>query len=221
MIPACFQDERYRVNRVLIQPVLRVLPSVLEELVKIAAVGIFLHFLQVRFLLPKIDVRIGFSFHHYCVRSGLSRSDIFTRIVERPLSEEIVIRGFLLRGLSLFPVSGDSRIRQICRISFSSATWTLLHVGNIGTGQHSRLYLAGRIFISGIAYGYLSERYSTLSVSYLAHGLHNFLCIAVVLYPDNGSLGLALKAYPFVLLLLAASKETARSDARFLGVDRL
>ena len=87
--------------------------------------------------------------------------------VAAPLSEEFVMRGFLLRGWS------QSFLRPLGAIVLSSAVWTVLHT------QYDWFYLS-EIFSIGLLLGYLRHRSGSTWLTVVLHATINAIALIEV-----------------------------------------
>jgi uncharacterized protein len=80
--------------------------------------------------------------------------------VAAPVTEEILVRGFLYRGWS------ESFLRPLGAIVLSSLVWTAMHL------QYDWFFF-GEIFSIGLLLGYLRYRTGSLWLTIFVHGLNN------------------------------------------------
>jgi membrane protease YdiL (CAAX protease family) len=80
--------------------------------------------------------------------------------VAAPITEEILVRGFLYRGWS------ESFLRPLGAIVLSSLVWTAMHL------QYDWFFF-GEIFSIGLLLGYLRYRTGSLWLTVFVHGLNN------------------------------------------------
>lgn len=85
---------------------------------------------------------------------------ILALVVAAPLSEEVLFRGFLFRGLA------QSRRGAGLAIVLSSLGWTALHV-------HYDWFDLGTIFFVGLYFGWVRYRSGSLLLTILLHALYN------------------------------------------------
>lgn len=134
--------------------------AITVEAIKIVAVTCFLSLLAIKFVTPN---------------SHLSRKVIYRIVVESPVVEEIIFRGFFLRGLRLLQEmanwSSNKQTEQFYRVHITALLFGL---------THSLPLQAAFAYEGGVGYGYLTEKYETLSVTILAHGINNFIGVKFV-----------------------------------------
>lgn len=106
--------------------------------------------------------------------SKISSKYIVRAIIEAPFDEEIFFRGLLLRGIRLFqksPASDEEKAaQQTLRVRVSAFVFGLAHF----QGGPLQILSAS---LGGLSYGYLSEKYETLSMGIVAHGINNFIAL--------------------------------------------
>lgn len=110
--------------------------------------------------------------------SKLSTKHIAEAVIVAPLVEEILFRGIFLRGIRLAqylvqkdPTSNEEKLaKQKFRVRFTGIAFGLAHF-------HGGLFQVTQAALGGISYGYLSEKYETLSASMITHGIHNFIVL--------------------------------------------
>jgi membrane protease YdiL (CAAX protease family) len=155
--------------------------QVVAEVVKVIAARLFLVFLGKRFLNEA---------------SKVTPHQVYLITVFGPVIEEIVFRGFLLQGIHMVqkgwhyirhdtPSNEDEKTEQKIRIHLSTFVFAALHLTNLHKSAAGALIQFTWSYFGGVAYGYLSEKYQTLSVSILAHGFNNSLAIAAQIYPPQ------------------------------------
>ena len=164
----------------------------LVELTKLVSVAVFLNYLNTTFLLPALKPsRFIFANHNFvALTSGLSPNLLMQHVVYRPLLEEILFRGMLLRGMHglqigvnyLFlneELTDEEETRQkVVRICASALIWGGCHLMNSAVDRKHAVIQIAWSCLGGIVYGILSENYKTLSYGYLLHGMNNALFIA-------------------------------------------
>ena len=160
------------------------------EVVKIVAAKMFLEFLGKRFLNET---------------SKMKPREVFIITVFAPVVEEILFRGILLRSIHamqkvLNNQNGltEEAPQQKFRVHLSAFIFAAAHLTNPHKTMTSALMQFTWTYFGGLSYGYLSEKYNTLSVSILAHGFNNFLAVAIGMYPGHLA--------PFFLLAVVANK---------------
>jgi uncharacterized protein len=93
-------------------------------------------------------------------------------VVLAPVSEEIFVRGFLLRGWS------SSRLGPVGAVVLSSLTWTAMHAG------YDAVALV-EIFLAGLWLGWIRLRSGSTVATMILHAAQNaaVLALAMVFYP--------------------------------------
>jgi membrane protease YdiL (CAAX protease family) len=112
--------------------------------------------------------------YHTAHASGHVAALAAALVVVAPLSEEILVRGFLLRGWAA------SAIGPTGAVILTSAVWTLLHV------QYDLITLAD-IFGIGLLLGWVRQRSGSIFATIVLHALQNASAIAFVaiFYPPR------------------------------------
>jgi len=90
-------------------------------------------------------------------------------VVAAPIVEEIVFRGFLLKGFS------QSFMGTHGAVVVTSALWAVIHQ------QYEMAYLIA-IFVIGLAFGYARVLSNSLYIPMIMHGLMNLLAIVGLFY---------------------------------------
>jgi membrane protease YdiL (CAAX protease family) len=96
--------------------------------------------------------------------------------VAAPVTEEILVRGFLYRGWS------ESFLRPAGAIILSSAVWTAMHL------QYDWFFF-GEIFSIGLLLGYLRYRTGSIWLTIFVHGLNNLAATMQTLWLANQATG--------------------------------
>jgi membrane protease YdiL (CAAX protease family) len=94
---------------------------------------------------------------------------ILALVVAAPLMEELLFRGFLLRGYAA------SRLGPIGAVLLTSAAWASLHV------QYEVFYIV-QIFILGCVFGWLRLRSGSTILTLILHGLVNLTAVAQTVF---------------------------------------
>lgn len=94
---------------------------------------------------------------------------LFAFSVAAPMSEEVLARGFLLRGwsASFLGVSGA--------IILSSLVWTAVHL------QYD-LYFLAEVFSIGLWFGYMRHRAGSLWLTIVLHALNNLTAVVLTMW---------------------------------------
>ncbi|CUI17530.1 hypothetical protein PNK_1925 [Candidatus Protochlamydia naegleriophila] len=179
MPPARPFMERY-VGSVIHHPVSQFVTATVVELVKIVAAKMFLEILLERALgQAKMPVKA-----------------VWTIAVAAPVIEEIIFRGVLQRGVGLVQKGWNHFVTQrelsqeelavqrTWRIQITAIVFAAAHLMNPHSSTAAKLTQFTWCYVGGVAYGYLSDKYKTLSVSILAHGFNNMLALCIATYAD-------------------------------------
>ncbi len=122
-----------------------------------------------------------------------SSQQILLTVVVVPILEEIIFRGVVLRAIQLCQKAlineEEERTQRVFRVHLSALIFAAAHLGNPHENVSSALIQFTWAYIAGVTFGYVSEKYQTLSISILAHGLHNGLFVAATsgLYSANSN----------------------------------
>lgn len=125
---------------------------------------------------------------------------IWSLVVFAPIAEELLFRGLIQRGIKLsqklfnwviqsdilgqnlkkyFENQGDEenleRREQVIRIHLTALIFGLAHLTNSHASILSSIYQVSQCYFGGVAYGFLSEKYQTLTLPILAHATGNAL----------------------------------------------
>ncbi|WP_213106135.1 CPBP family intramembrane glutamic endopeptidase [Candidatus Protochlamydia amoebophila] len=135
-----------------------------------------------------------------------------------PIVEEVFFRGMLQRGIGIiqagwnrFVIKRELSKQEIMshsawRIHVTAIIFGLAHVNNSHSNYVSMFFQITWCYMGGVSYGYLSEKYQTLSVSILAHSINNILAISLMVYPKFNELTLlALVANNIAFCVLGTS----------------
>ena len=96
-------------------------------------------------------------------------SFILALVVAAPLMEELLFRGFLLRGYAA------SRLGPGGAVALTSIAWASMHV------QYEAFYVV-QIFILGCAFGWLRLRSGSTILTLILHGIVNAVAIVQTVY---------------------------------------
>ncbi|WP_068466904.1 CPBP family intramembrane glutamic endopeptidase [Candidatus Protochlamydia phocaeensis] len=111
--------------------------------------------------------------------------------VSGPIFEEIFFRGVIQGGIALCqtgwhkfvvrrePTEDELRIQRTVRVRLSAVIFTFTHLINLRSNVTYKLIQMAFCYTSGLAYGYLSDKYKTVSFSILGHGFHNIISIYI------------------------------------------
>jgi membrane protease YdiL (CAAX protease family) len=168
------------IKPVIDHPFIQATSTILIEVVKIVAAKIFLEFLSKR--ISGWLSEISFLGHHL---------EVSSLVVTAPILEELFFRGFLLtaihatqilynRFISQRELTEEEELHQLTvRTHLSAFAFAAIHLTNPHETLASMLLQFGEAYVTGVSYAYLTEKYQTLSVTILAHGIHNALCIPI------------------------------------------
>ncbi|MBA3720986.1 MAG: CPBP family intramembrane metalloprotease [Parachlamydiaceae bacterium] len=199
-INAATQSIRTNINSFVCHPAVQTTKKLVYgatlEIVSVTASSIFLkEVVAKRMLIP--------------IAPDAMKAAIFTGVVLAPIVEEILFRQLLqgfLHMLQKFknrfiakeaPNPQNLKAQEIFRVRVTAVLFGCVHLLN----PHTHVIFAAIQFTSatlgGLCYGYLSEKYNTISLTILAHGMHNALLCGAVCYGHKG------KGVKAVLLLIA------------------
>jgi membrane protease YdiL (CAAX protease family) len=146
------------------------------------------------------------------VPSSFSKHAIYGAVIISPVLEEVLFRGVLLSALqgmqkvwNLVVVQRlltpqEERMQQIFRIHLSAFLFGIGHYFfNPSRSLDITILNCVVSYGDGVSYGYLREKYRSLAVGVLIHGLHNAICIAMAGHH-------AIRFGPLLLGLLIALK---------------
>lgn len=117
-------------------------------------------------------------------------------IIVAPLLEEIFFRGLLQRGIQALqyvyhneeePMEEQKFFQQAFRVHTTALIFGLAHLLN-GNDFKGSLIQCSWSYIGGVIYGHLSEKYNTLSLAILAHGINNGMWVAQQQAPPQMSI---------------------------------
>lgn len=145
-------------------------------------------------LVAAVKIVAEIVFWGYLNEAMLKRSSSLgeSMVILAPIYEEIVFRGIIQRGIDLcqkiwhqFGGKGkltleDRKAQQVFRIRLSALIFASTHLFIPHPNYFIKLLQFGWTFLVGMTYGNLSEKYSTLSPSMVAHGLNNALVFSIL-----------------------------------------
>jgi hypothetical protein len=146
------------------------------EIIKVVAARIFLELLS-------RCLAVG--------RSEFLAKEINLGVVKAPVIEEVLFRGCLVPCIYFTQriynrimkkpklTATDQRIQQIFRVHLSAFIFAIAHLLNPHATVASALIQVGAAYTAGVSYAYIYEKYQTLSITMLAHGIHNALAIFI------------------------------------------
>ena len=94
---------------------------------------------------------------------------ILALVVAAPVMEELLFRGFLLRGYTA------SRLGPIGAVLLTSAAWASMHI------QYEVFYVV-QIFVLGCVFGWLRLRSGSTTLTLILHGIVNLTAIVQTVY---------------------------------------
>jgi membrane protease YdiL (CAAX protease family) len=156
-----------------IKPVAICARLVVAEVIKCVAVNYFLELSILKLFGQAKKVTLAYSI-------------VRTHVVIAPRAEEILFRGIIQQGLKLCQRKWHSlnylkkaspeeqKIKKRVRIAVAAALFSMSHL-NRQASFNSNLIKLSVTFIAGMNYGFLSEKYCSLSLPILAHGVNNLL----------------------------------------------
>lgn len=151
----------------------QVVSAVVVEMVKIIAAKAFLELLTKKFLSD--------------VNSKVTPR-IYNVVILAPVLEEIFFRGMLLPGIHLAQkgwnylrgnelTDEELETQQVFRVHLSATIFGAVHLFNPHETVSAAIHQFGWTYFLGISWGYMSEKYQTISVCILSHGFNNALVI--------------------------------------------
>jgi membrane protease YdiL (CAAX protease family) len=184
---------------VILHPICQIAYRVMLESIKMVAAS---HFLDI------LVERLKRKATHLALNSINVHIKIL--IVVAPLMEELMFRGVILQGVHLLQktwneyagnqlTQEDEKSQQAFRVRLSAFSFAAAHLFT----SKSKIAAAIQFLLcyeSGLQWGYISEKYQTLSVGFLSHGLNNACSAAIQIYPEWAILyGCAFIVNQFVL----------------------
>lgn len=160
----------------------QVIPVVTKEAARVVAATLFLEIAGQKYLVDQ--------------NPKVSQKEIYNTTVIAPLVEEILFRGVLLNGIRLLQkgwnyltfadklTDEDRKVEQIFRVHLSALIFATLHLFNPHKHIAGALIQFTWSYLGGMTYAYLSEKYHTLSVNILVHGINNTLAVAGAVHGD-------------------------------------
>ncbi len=151
------------------------------EVTKIVAAQIFL-----KYLLQKV-----------LSESKTPMKEMMISVVAIPVIEEILFRGCIQRGIGLvqkgwnyFVIQRELSPRELdvqrtWRVQMSAIIFAAAHLTNPHRNMGHKLTQFTWAYMGGVAYGYLSDKYQSLSVSILVHGFNNMLVAYAASYQSS------------------------------------
>lgn len=168
----------------------------LIEAVKIVTAGLFLNYLTREVLNAKNSLAVSM-------------------IIMAPICEEIVFRGIIQRGIALCQkawchYSGkgelkdeDKKVQQLFRVQISALLFASLHLFLPHQNYLFKFLQFGWTYLLGVTYGYLSEKYATLSITMVAHGVNNALLFSSFSGTDKALKLLAIAINELFFIIIA------------------
>lgn len=112
-------------------------------------------------------------------------------VVIAPIVEEIFFRGIVLTSIHLIQslynkcilkreLKKEEKLReQKIRVHLSAFVFAAIHLQNPHKSISSAFIQFIEAYVVGVSYAYLSEKYHSLSITTLSHGIHNALCLPI------------------------------------------
>lgn len=160
------------VQPVMLHPVSQYVKFAVIEAVKILAAKLFLEFLESQILSLK--------------GSLIPKQKVYDTVVFAPLTEEILATGFIQNGIRLIQgkcngkknlTQAEWKTQQAFRIHLTALIFASVHFLNPQKSMARMLLTFSWTYFGGLMRGYLSERYGTLSIGIILHGIHNSLTL--------------------------------------------
>lgn len=158
--------------------------KLIVEVIKITAASIFLHLLTQKFLIDRVGDVVS-----------LYGSKISTLTVQAPIVDEILCRGYPFIAFRLSQIGwkyfrghglsdAECQRQSAIVIHLSALAFAAIHLANPQSVTVSVAQFAVAYFY-GVKFGYIVEKYRTLSLPILLHGTHNILSVAAFkVYPE-------------------------------------
>lgn len=114
---------------------------------------------------------------------------IYLAVVLAPITEESLFRGILLKTIHTIqnlynhlilerePTVKEMESQQKFRVHFSAFIFGAVHLLNPHKNIVTAITQFAEAYLTGVSFAYMSEKYHTLSITILTHGIHNALCI--------------------------------------------
>jgi membrane protease YdiL (CAAX protease family) len=165
----------------------RIIYKAVTEVVAVVAATVFVNVMAQRILMSLAN-------HSMRVLTPMAETSvpqyIKAVVIVAPVMEEILFRGICQSSIQLtqsfqnrfisLPSAADLEKQKILRIRCSALFFGLAHLYG-HTSAKSALIQCSVATLVGVAYGHLKEKYQTISIGILAHGIHNALiCLALI-----------------------------------------
>ncbi|MBA3720987.1 MAG: CPBP family intramembrane metalloprotease [Parachlamydiaceae bacterium] len=127
------------------------------------------------------------------------RNSIPPIVVVGPVLEEVLFRQLLQGSLHMVqrfnnrfiakkpPSHQDLKIQEHFRVTVTAVIFGGVHLQN----SHKNVFSAVKQFslatLGGFSYGYLAEKYNTISLSILAHGINNAIAVLPMIYLNKSN----------------------------------
>jgi hypothetical protein len=134
-----------------------------------------------------------------------------------PLAEEVIFRGIIQRGIGIGQwgwnrfvlkrelTEEELAIQRIWRVQVTAFVFGAAHLTNPKPSALQFVWC----YVGGVTDGYLSEKYRTLSLSILSHGLNNILATSIMFYPKNINIILIVIIANPIFCYLLGTRNTA------------
>lgn len=160
-------------------PVTRLAYMTVVEMVKIAAAKVFLEYAANWLLISR----------------NMPAQVVWLVAVAAPVVEEIIFRGVVQRGIAFIQnvinyskkreiSSAELETQRMYRVQITASLFAAAHLMNAHKSVSAKLFQFSWCYIGGVSYGYLSERYRTIAVSILTHGINNIAALCLIAYPN-------------------------------------
>lgn len=190
-------------------PVARVAYQVVAESIKVIAATVFLRYVT----------------RHIFNETKLPPTFVFVAVIAAPLIEELVFRGFIQRGIRVIqegwdhfiaqraPAAQDLEMQRIFRVKLTSLLFAAAHLTNSHSSLVGKVAQFTACYYGSLGYGYISEKYKTLSLPIFAHGMGNLAVCCAMAYPQHHFLFLTLYIVNDVAVYLLGTTPLAENIA--------
>lgn len=110
--------------------------------------------------------------------SSITPEEIWVPILFGSITEELLFRGAIQNTIGWIQKKWTSKVKlseedlksqQVFRVHLTAILFGLYHL----TNNPLSIIQASLVYLPGTSYSYLKEKYNTLSITILAHGIHN------------------------------------------------
>jgi membrane protease YdiL (CAAX protease family) len=149
---------------------------------------------------------------HYLFSHKKFEWKIRTLTVVIPIIQEIFFRGFIQGGIRFVQdgwndyvvkrelTQNEIMIQKTWRIHLTALIYGAAHLRNSNSDYYAKYAQGIWFYLRGVSYGYLNEKYRTLSANILAHGISNISLLSTAIYA-RAALPIALLIDPVVYFL--------------------